>query len=260
MSRPEFFDCNTQIGVTGRPGPGGFSTVDGLIRRMDAVGIAEAIVHHVAAVGRSAGNHRMLEEIAGEARLRGCWVLPPHHEIDFLDAEALVGEMLAHGVHVARTEPPYYHADVLADWACGGLLAALESHRVPLLLGGTRLGRHPDDTRSAFSAQGVYDICQRHPDLPVVILHLNWSATRLVVPLLRTCPNLHVEISYYSAHRGLEFLAQRFGSERILFGTGVPTTGPGAPLALVTYAALADEERQLIAGGSIRRLLAGVRG
>jgi predicted TIM-barrel fold metal-dependent hydrolase len=77
--------------------------------------------------------------------------------------------------------------------------------------------------------------------------------------LMHSCPNLFVEISYYSSHRGVEFLAQHFRAERILFGTGMPETGPGVPLALVMYAGVSEAEKELIAGENLRRLLAAVQ-
>jgi len=258
MTRPEFFDCNTRIGKPGKPGPGAFHTKDGLLREMDYLGISEAVVHHVAAVGASAGNGRLLDEIAGETRLHGSWVFPPHHQIDFPDPGKAVEEMLSLGVKVARIFPPYYHAGVVADWASGRFFRALEAHRVPLMISGSQLGKHPDDTRPSYSAQNIYDICQSYPSLPVAIVHLNWSATRILHPLMQSCPNLLVEISYYSSHRGVEFLVQQSGAERILFGTGMPETSPGVALALVLYADVSEEERRLIAGDNLRRLLSEV--
>jgi predicted TIM-barrel fold metal-dependent hydrolase len=166
---------------------------------------------------------------------------------------------LNQGVRVARIFPPYYHATAVGEWAAGELFRALEAHRLPLMIAGSELGKHPDDTRPGYSAQNVYDICQAHPQLPVVVVHLNWSATRILHPLMHSCSNLFVEISYYSTHRGVEFLARQFGADRILFGTGMPETSPGVGLALVLYAGVSDEERRLIAGDNLRRLLADVR-
>ncbi len=258
MTELDFFDCNTRIGRPARPSPGAFHTKKGLLAEMDYLGISEALVYHVDALGSSVGNTQLLDEINGETRLHGCWILPPHYQVDFPDPASTVDEMLNHGVTVARIVPPYYHANIVADWASGGLFQALEAHRVPLMIAGSQLGKHPDDTRPGYSAQNVYDICTTYPRLPVVIVHLNWSATRILIPLMKACPNLLVEISYYSSHRGVEFLAQHFGAERILFGTGMPETGRVA-LAMVTYAAVSAAERQLIAGGNLRALLAQVQ-
>lgn len=258
MTRPDFFDCNTRIGKPGRSGPGAFHTTEGLLEDMDYFGISEAVVHHVAAVGASEGNGRLLNEIGGQDRLHGAWVFPPHYQIDFPRPDQTVDQMLNLGVKVARIFPPYYHAGLVADWASGGLFQALEAHRVPLMIAGSQLGKHPDDTRPGYSAQNVYDICCSYPRLPVVIVHLNWSATRILHPLMQSRPNLLVEISYYSSHRGVEFLAQRFGAERILFGTGIPETSPGVALALVMYAGVTEGERRLIAGDNLRRLLSDV--
>jgi predicted TIM-barrel fold metal-dependent hydrolase len=77
----------------------------------------------------------------------------------------------------------------------------------------------------------------------------------VIHPLMNQCPNLYVEISYYTPHQGVEHLVQHFGPERILFGTGMPYNGPGVALGLVRYSELTDEARALIASGNLRRLM-----
>ena len=79
--------------------------------------------------------------------------------------------------------------------------------------------------------------------------------TPLLLPLLKECPNLHVEVSYFTAHRGVEYLTQNIGAERIIFGSGLPWGPPGPGKVAVNYAAISDEERRLIAGDNLRRLL-----
>ena len=38
---------------------------------------------------------------------------------------------------------------------------------------------------------------------------------------MKECPNLHIEISNYTTHRGVEMLAQHYGSHRIIYGSGM---------------------------------------
>ena len=259
MAQLSVFDCNTYIGRPGKSSPLAFHTVEGLLAEMDYLGIDEAVVYHLTAVGAwEEGNARLMEAIQGHERLHGCWVYPLHHYPDMPEPSKVVEDMLSQRVKVARLFPPYYHAHHMADWACGKLFSAFEAHRVPVLLTSSELGQFPDELRPAYSVQNVYDICQRYPRLPLVIMRINFSATRILYPLMLACPNLCVEISYYTTHRGVEFLARDFGPERVLFGTGMPYNGPGVALGLVRYADVTDEARALIAGGNLRRLMAEV--
>jgi hypothetical protein len=252
MTQLSFFDCNTHIGRQRKSSPLAFHTVEGLLAEMGYLGIDEAVVYHVA------GNGRLMDDIKTHERLHGCWVYPLHHYPDMPEPLKVVEDMLSQGVKAARLLPPYYHAHLVADWACGKLFSAFEAYRVPVLLTDSDLGKFPDETRPGYSAQNIYDICQRSPRMPLVIMRLNFSAINVIYPLMNQCPNLSLEISYYTPHRGVERLVEDFGPERILFGTGMPYNGPGVALGLVRYSEITDEARALIASGNLRRLMEAV--
>jgi predicted TIM-barrel fold metal-dependent hydrolase len=45
------------------------------------------------------------------------------------------------------------------------------------------------------------------------------------------------------------------GAERLLFGSGLPAASPGPAIAALQYAFVADEQRAMIAGENLSRLL-----
>jgi hypothetical protein len=49
-----------------------------------------------------------------------------------------------------------------------------------------------------------------------------------------------------------------FGPDRLIFGTHAPDLSMGAALARIELADLPDSTRDLIAGGTVRRLIEGV--
>lgn len=253
MAQLNFFDCNTYIGRQRKSSPLAFHTVEGLLAEMDYLGIDEAVVYHV-----TGGNGSLMQAIKGHERLHGCWVYPLHHYPSMPEPIKVVEDMLNQGVKITRLLPSFYYANLVADWACGKLFSAFEAYRTPVLLTDSDLGKFPDETRPSYSAQNIYDICQHYPRMPLVIMRLNFSAMNVIHPLMNQCPNLYVEISYYTPHQGVEQLVQHFGPERILFGTGMPYNGPGVALGLMRYSELTDEARALIASGNLRRLMAEV--
>lgn len=257
----KFIDSNCYVGKMAVPGPLGFDSVSALLEDMDYYQIEQAVVTHAEARDFSAdvGNHALLPQLAGCDRLIPCWVLPAHPVPEAPAAKSGVEQMLAAGVRVARMFPPRRAAYSLEFWARSDYFAALEDHRIPLLITGSDLGRHPDDTTFGLSADNIYAICQAHPRLPIIVVRFNYTFTQIVFPMLRDCPNLHLEISYYTTHRGLELITRDFGPERLIFGTGTPVGNPGLPLMRVRYANISDDERALIAGGNMRRLLNEVR-
>lgn len=252
MSELRFFDCNTYIGRSRKPAPLSFHSKVELLDNLEYYGIEEAIVTHQEA---SDGHQELVQELADEARLTPCWVLPAHDDPVGPGGAELVAEMLKAGVRVARMFPPHRHSYALAPWIRGGAFDVLEAHRVPLLVSGSDLAKYPDENTQGFSAENIYDICKQYPRLPIIIVRFNYQNQRAIFPLLRECPNLYLEISYYTTHRGVEFIVQNVGAERLIFGTGMPINNPGLALTLVCYAQISEAEKRLIAGDNLRRLL-----
>jgi predicted TIM-barrel fold metal-dependent hydrolase len=260
VSELRFFDCNCMIGRMSRPNPVTIKTLPELRAELDHFRIDEALVCGVEAAERwtEGGNRAIAHELAGDDKLHPAWVLPVHTSVDFPNPARTVEEMLSLGVRAVRMWPSFYHGYLVEEWALGPLWRELAAHRVPVLIADGDLSRYPDQRGVGFSAQNLHDICSRYPTLPIVALRLNFSATRIVVPLLRACPNLHVEISYYTAHRGVDFLVQRVGAERVLFGSGLPWGSPGPGVVATRYAGISEDDRRLIAGDNLRRLLGSV--
>jgi len=50
-------------------------------------------------------------------------------------------------------------------------------------------------------------------------------------------------------------VTERFGPERLVFGTGLPEFDGGGPVSQVMYSRLPREQKALIAGGNLRRML-----
>jgi predicted TIM-barrel fold metal-dependent hydrolase len=258
-----FFDANCMIGRTVRPLPTHMvQEPDDIIAELAAHHVPEALTVHAHAVERSIqdGNR----EITAIARLypgimHPVWVVPQHSALDIPDPEEFLAEMFENDVLVVRVPTAAYHGHIVDEWALGPLWRVLESRHVLVLIEGSDLARYPDQPARGFSGANIYQICRTFPQLPVILLRINFSCLRLIVPLLRECPNLLVEVSYFTAHRGLELIVEQVGAERVVFGSGLPWTPPGPALASILYADISAGEQALIAGDNLRRLLSDVR-
>ena len=45
--------------------------------------------------------------------------------------------------------------------------------------------------------QDLHGVCAAHPDLPVIVTRVNYRHERVLYPLFRHHPRLHVEISFF---------------------------------------------------------------
>lgn len=242
-----WFDGNARIGRWSNPQPEQFTDTEGLLAAWDRVGIEGGLAWHTWAWEWSPahGNARLLEEIAGQPRIRPCFVALPPATREMEPPREFAATVRRRGGAV-RVFPGMHNWRV-SDWCAGALFDALAEQGVPLLL----------DTGQV-DAEGIATILAGHPGVPVIALEFYYRWDRYFYPLLEKYPDLYLDSGTYGVFEGIEMLCARFGAERLVFGTGLPELEAGGPMALITYAEIADEDKRKIAGGTMRRLLGEV--
>lgn len=243
-SRLRWVDCNARVGRWSNPQPEQFTDVNGLLAAWDRAGIEGGLVHHAWAWEWSPGrgNDLLLEEIAPHDRIRPCFVALPHATREM--APVLEFARTVRAARGAVRIFPGKHAWSVQDWCAGALFDALQCAGVPLLV---------DINEAGWDA--IAGILQAHPRLPLIVLETFYRIDRQVYPLMERFPSLHLEANTYGAFRGVEAIVERFGAERLVFGTAMPNLETGGSMALVAYAEISDEDRAKIAGGNLLRML-----
>ncbi|MHB9038250.1 MAG: amidohydrolase family protein [Armatimonadota bacterium] len=258
MGNLQFFDAHCYVGRYKTFRPGSFYSPSELIDNMDYYGIAEALVTH--AMSRehhpADGNAAVLAATKDRDRLHPSWALLPTASRELPNPATSVRDMIAGGVWAARLFCGSYSFS-LSDWCIGDLLDELEAHHMPTFI-------DPDvelDTvePDLFDWNAVDALCRSHPKLPVIISKARFGAARRVLyQLLEAYSLLHVETSGLWVNRGIEFITTEFGANRLIFGTRMPVRDPACAVAQVTYAEVSEEDKKLIAGDNLRRLMGGV--
>ncbi len=248
MSGVSFFDCSARVGRSTRPRPTERITRAGLLEDMDRCGIRQALVYHAEAREHSPalGNARVAAELANEARLSPCWTLLPDSTLDGPGPDASVGQMLAAGARAARLFPAS-HRFLLGGEDTSRLLGTLAERRVPVLLSMDESGWAE-----------VSNVLREHPGLRLILTDVGYRCDRYLYPLLDRYRELRVETATYMVHRGIEAVASRFGADCLVFGSGAPVRDPAGAIASVSYAEVEEAAREMIAGDTLRRLLAEV--
>ena len=93
----------------------------------------------------------------------------------------------------------------------------------------------------------------------VITAHGSWGEDRLFRPLMARYPHFAVDTSRYELDGGIEDVCRAYGPERLLFGSNFPETPMGGPMLTLLHAEISDDDRALIAGGNLRRILEEVR-
>lgn len=251
MDTLNFYDCNCSIGMRGVLNPGSFYTVEELERKMKHYGIGKALVYHSMAkeYNPGVGNKLLLEEIKDHPALTPVWVVMHHHTQEFPEPGELIRDMRKYGIKAVRMFPGQWEQNFsIADWNCKELFTVLQEYRIPVMIGLDSIGWND-----------FYDLLNNYPELNVIITEADYRIDRNLYSMLRKFDNLYIEIMGYKAHSGIEEICKKFGAHRLIFGSGMPVFSGAAVVCMVNYARISEEEKKLIAGGNLEKLLGGVR-
>lgn len=245
MKKLEFFDCEVIFGNPGFKREGMPVTKQEILERFERYGIDRAMMRYeYSATGiPDVGNMELLETIREDANLLPVWYALPHYTGEFPEPEALIQQMKEHNVRMLTLVGGNW---TVGEWTCGALFRAMEAHKIPLLLPLNRL---------ANGFAGLYDILCKHPQLRVIVTAVSYTCLRDLYPLLAQFPELRVCTSTLRTQMGIEEVADKFGAERLIFGSGMPGISGASSVALITYCKLDEARKQMIAAGNLERLL-----
>lgn len=223
----------------------GTGTVTEALATMDRFGIAAAVVSHTLSWlhDPEIGNRRLLDLVAGEPRLHPCWVMLPDTCGETGTPAEFAAAALAGGVRAVRAYPADHGYD-LAGTDAAPTLAALADAGLPLLVDAPQLGW-----------AAIESIAAAHPGLDVVVGGLGYRVLRQAAGVLARTANVHLGLANLSSHCGLEWLVERYGHRRVLFGTGAPVRDPGEAVTRLLWSELGDDAVAAIGAGNVRSLL-----
>ncbi|MCK5804600.1 MAG: amidohydrolase family protein [Lentisphaeria bacterium] len=223
-------------------------TLDQLVEDLDFYGIAGALVRHeqLLCYDSMFTNRRVVRELEGRRdRLFPCWGAMPANAGDFPLAPDFGAEMDDAGVRAVLLTPALHgypiHPDVLTP-----LAREMNRRGVLIAITLTELGR---------SYGAAVALCGAFAECPVLIAEATWADWRLVASILDACPNACVEFSAFQANRGVEVFAERYGIERVYFGSGLPRRSAGAARGFVDWSLLSDDDAARFAGGNLADVL-----
>lgn len=222
---------------------------ESLNKTLNYYGIGRAVVYNSKAVygDLAAANVELLELLADRAEFVPCYVLMPD-ETKMASREILQRD----NVRAVRFMP-VEHKYEFRLWQMKDSLSRLQELRIPVWIDFSVESWTKDGT----DFNGISEVCTAFPELPFVLVRPNINSYKTVVALMRKYPNLYVETSYMTVHRGIEFLCNDVDEDRVLFGSGLPLADPGAAVSALKYAMISREQMEKVAAKNLERLLAG---
>lgn len=244
MTNRIYFDCDLCLGKFAYKHHLQKWKTEDILKEMDRTGIAAAFAYHGLAKHYSPeyGNRLLLEELKKSERLYGCWVLLPNGAGDFPDIDTFISQMRENDIRVARMFPKL-HFYAFDEDTVGKQLAGLERAGIPLFINWYDV-----------TYKELNDVLAFHPGLHVIIQGASWGMERFLYSLLSKYPNTYIDFSSFQSNENIEYLCEKFGAHRFVFGTNMPFKSPGAHRALIDYARISEEEKDMIAYKNISRL------
>lgn len=226
----------------------GSGTPAALLNELDRYGIAEAVVAHSLATHHhpADGNAEVLAQTADQPRLHSCWTVLPSTCGELPDGPSLVSGAIANGV-VMLNARPHAHGFALDGPDLASLLAAAAEHQLPMRI---------DIAETDWPA--LEAVAQAHPDLWLILTNVGYRELRSLCGFLDRHARVLLSTENLSGHLALEYLVERFGAHRVVFGTGHPVRDPGEAVVRLLWSELDDADVRAIGGETARSLL-GVR-
>ena len=219
-----------------------------LLEEMDYNGIDEAVVCNTAMLesGVLHGNEELLSDKANyTGRLHGTIVIEPSFLHDSFLPENLFGTIRENDLFGVRANPKRnrYMFDRIT---MGDVADMLTEKQIPVYIS-------PDD-----GWENVFALMKEFPRLTTIVTNYGlWGSDGYVYPLVKTYPNLYFDTSDFQEIVGIEAFVNRFGSERLLFGTNYPKDNMGGPLATIYGANVSANDKENIFHANIERLMEG---
>jgi len=187
------------------------------------------------------GNAETLKECASEVTLMPVATIDPRK---YCGEEGEV-ESIGKGFSLFRLFPdlqswPLEYAPFLK------FLQELNYVRRPLMIAANACGMA---TRIAQLAKGL--------DIPVILTSIGYWTLSEVILLMRENRNISVETHLLDSPDAIEVLVREVGASRLIFGSGSPFTYFSTAFLPVEHASISEDEKELILGGNIRRILGG---
>jgi len=247
-----FFDANCQVGLP-MNGGAATATIPALLAEMDRNGVDRALVRHINVDpdGAVVTNEELALMLANEdpaARLCGVWCILPEQCHELPPPDEFFAAMKRRRIG-ALTLSPGAHRWVPSRLCIGKLMDAAAERRVPVIL---------PNYSSRWS--DLYLFMADFPRNTCILANTGrWGADRAIRPLLEHYEHFHVELSTYWVPEGIKDLAELYGPERLLYGSGFPELNHGSTMLSIRHANIADAWSRLIAGGNLARLLEGAQ-
>jgi predicted TIM-barrel fold metal-dependent hydrolase len=237
-------DCDSYLGRHPRRVDVGENGPEQMLREMDCAGIDVAIVAGYQARWHSPaiGNDAVSSVVASRPRLRACWAMLPDSCGEIPPAAEFVAEARQRGVVAMRAYPVDHGYDLLGRES-ERVLHEMTRAGMPLLI---------DAEQAPWPV--ISELARRFDELPIVVCRVGYRTLRSAVAVLDVAAEVRCDLANLTSHGAIRWLTERFGAERLVFGTGAPVRDRAEAVAMLLLSEISASEVAAIGAGNASAL------
>lgn len=247
-----FFDCNASFGRELKSGKFGIETAEELTAQMKAAGVDAAVVYkkeQINSLSPKDGNIDLSKSITEYPNLFGLWMVVPKYTNEIPQPEIIADQMKADRI-IGFKYAPGANRFVPRAFAIKDYIDVMIECSIPMFV----------NSKDGTSLSDMADILEKYPELMMVIAYADvWPNDRFLRPFIGEYKNVYLDLTYCITAGGIESFTSEFGADRLLFGSGFPNSYLGANMLMIKHADISHEEKELIAGSSLKRIIGGIR-
>ena len=244
--RVPVIDANVCVG-NHHTGPSPCQDPSQLLAEMDTHGVQRAVIYHAQGeeISPTDGNTLLEEWLEHEGRLIPQWSVAPvdtsMKQLEELHNQGRVTSVRLHNTQSAGL--PF------RPWGYDGLLSFLTEAGIPLWI-----------PLMDVDMNDLVTTLQAYPDLRAVLVGAHYTHAVVVRGLLEASHNAVLELSRYEPIGEVEALVDRYGADRLIYGSWYPRYAMGPILFYLHHTRMSDEDLERICAGNAEGLLEPQRG
>lgn len=221
-----------------------------LIAEMDKYRIYGCVAFHSMSLWSPKRGNALMKRLSvkSSGRVKPCYVLEPNlGGSGTPNADELIKQLRDEKPAAVKLYPnaKNFRAD---EFYCGELLEVLDQLAMPVIF----------DADQAPGFESLPELAKAYPGIKFIILRHGFKESRYIIPIIRKRDNVFFDTSIMVDTGLIEEIVCKYGSEKLVFGSGMPFYVPAGALSLILYARIRDEDRENILCKNWLRLEEGI--
>lgn len=213
-----------------------------LLLDLDRYRFSDCVAFHSMSFWSPEKGNLLIKQVSEKSsgRIKPCYILQPNLGNSGVPSEMELYVRLKKEKPVAVRLYPNSKQFRADHFYCGELLEIINELKLPVIF--------EADQTPAYEYLPV--LAKSYSRIKFIILRRGFRESGYIIPLLKKLNNVYFDTSIMVDTGIIEEIVNKYGSERLLFGSGLPFFPPEGALSLILYARIGNKDRENILFGN----------